>query len=261
MTRFPSVDKRPLDLYKLKKAVDFRGGFEKVCKGKKWAEIGRDLGYSGKIMSSLSTSLKNSYQRWLQPYEDYLRIAKPGVQQRLEKENGGPFTPSPSASPNKNSTQEPVTSHQKPHTSEIQPKDTISNRSNADRATTNFDSPGKLGNPAEQQSTIPTLSHPSGSYFTPVNLPKRSYFTPINLEKLFSREPKNGNKALQRPVDTSNHLKYTAMHNYSPINNHRRHDDDQLKRKLSDRQEHLQNSGVDCTDRKSKKSRKGQLTF
>ncbi|KAL6722178.1 hypothetical protein ACLMJK_001285 [Lecanora helva] len=93
LNRFPSVDKRPLDLYKLKKAVAQRGGFEKVCKLKKWAEIGRDLGYSGKIMSSLSTSLKNSYQRWLHPYEEYLKLAKPGVQQQLEFEHGGPFTP------------------------------------------------------------------------------------------------------------------------------------------------------------------------
>ncbi|KAJ5949005.1 hypothetical protein N7454_002312 [Penicillium verhagenii] len=98
-SRLPSVDKRPLDLYKLKKAVETRGGFEQVCKTKKWAEIGRDLGYSGKIMSSLSTSLKNSYQRYLQPYEEYLLRAKPGVQQQLELEHGGPFTPSPRNSP------------------------------------------------------------------------------------------------------------------------------------------------------------------
>ncbi|KAL3491276.1 PLU-1-like protein-domain-containing protein [Aspergillus germanicus] len=99
LNRFPSVDKRPLDLYRLKKAVEVRGGFDQVCKMKKWAEIGRDLGYSGKIMSSLSTSLKNSYQRWLQPYEEYLRLAKPGVQQQLELEHGGPYTPSPNHSP------------------------------------------------------------------------------------------------------------------------------------------------------------------
>lgn len=103
LTRFPSVDKRPLDLYKLKKAVETRGGFDRVCKQKKWAEIGRDLGYSGKIMSSLSTSLKNSYQKWLHPYEEYLRVAKPGVHQMLEYEHGGPFTPSPASSPLKKS--------------------------------------------------------------------------------------------------------------------------------------------------------------
>lgn len=100
----PYVDKRPLDLYRLKKAVESRGGFDKVCRSKKWAEIGRDLGYSGKIMSSLSTSLKNSYQKWLCPYEDFLRVAKPGVHQQLEWENGGPLTPSPAPSPMKHSS-------------------------------------------------------------------------------------------------------------------------------------------------------------
>ncbi|SPO06090.1 related to regulator protein rum1 [Cephalotrichum gorgonifer] len=102
-SRVPYVDKKPLDLYRLKKAVEARGGFDKVCKLKKWAEIGRDLGYSGKIMSSLSTSLKNSYQKWLCPYEEYLRLAKPGVHQRLELEYGGPLTPSPAPTPVKTS--------------------------------------------------------------------------------------------------------------------------------------------------------------
>jgi histone demethylase JARID1 len=56
-------------------------------------------------MSSLSTSLKNSYQRWLFPYEEYLRLAKPGVHQQLEYEYGGPLTPSPANSPMKRSHQ------------------------------------------------------------------------------------------------------------------------------------------------------------
>lgn len=50
-------------------------------------------------MSSLSTSLKNSYQRWLHPYEEYLRTVKPGVQQQLDFEYGGQFSPSPAMSP------------------------------------------------------------------------------------------------------------------------------------------------------------------
>ncbi|KAF2483535.1 PLU-1-like protein-domain-containing protein [Neohortaea acidophila] len=103
LNRFPSVDKRPLDLYRLKKTVERKGGFDSVCKGKRWAEVGRDLGYSGKIMSSLSTSLKNSYQKWLLPYEEYLRVAKPGVHQQIEMANGGPYTPSPGTSPAKKS--------------------------------------------------------------------------------------------------------------------------------------------------------------
>jgi [histone H3]-trimethyl-L-lysine4 demethylase len=99
LNRFPSVDKRPLDLYKLKKYVEEKGGFDRVCKDKRWAEIGRDLGYSGKIMSSLSTSLKNSYQKWLQPYEDWLKQNRPAVLLQQERENGGPYIPSPSGTP------------------------------------------------------------------------------------------------------------------------------------------------------------------
>lgn len=57
-------------------------------------------------MSSLSTSLKNSYQKWLHPYEEYLRVAKPGVQQQLELEYGGPFTPSAADPPMKRSNQD-----------------------------------------------------------------------------------------------------------------------------------------------------------
>ena len=91
LNRFPSVDKRPLDLYKLKKAVEVRGGFGEVCKLKKWAQVGRDVGYSGKIVSSLRTSLKNSYLKWLLPYEEFLRVAKPGVQHQIDYENGAGY--------------------------------------------------------------------------------------------------------------------------------------------------------------------------
>ncbi|KAK9238734.1 PLU-1-like protein-domain-containing protein [Lipomyces kononenkoae] len=93
LNKLPSVDRRPLDLYHLKKSVDMRGGFEVVCKKKQWAEIGRELGYSGKIMTSLSSSLKNSYQKYVLPYEKYLINAKPLVQQQMVAEHGGPFTP------------------------------------------------------------------------------------------------------------------------------------------------------------------------
>ncbi|KAF2809464.1 ARID-domain-containing protein [Mytilinidion resinicola] len=88
LDRFPSVDKRPLDLFKLKRAVEMRGGFFEISKQKTWAEIGRDLGYSGKIISSLSTSLKNSYQKWLHPYEEYLQTLK--IRQAvINEEDGG----------------------------------------------------------------------------------------------------------------------------------------------------------------------------
>ncbi|KZF20320.1 PHD transcription factor [Xylona heveae TC161] len=174
LNRFPSVDKRPLDLYKLKKAVEVRGGFDKVCKLKKWAEIGRDLGYSGKIMSSLSTSLKNSYQKWLHPYEEYLRIAKPGVQQQLEMEYGGPLTPSPATSPMKKTNQ----------ASPSRPKE----NSPAMRATAALYNRLKEPDDGEKSSSENDAPPPPfrSSGFTAVNT---GGFTPVNATNGIKREP------------------------------------------------------------------------
>ncbi|KAL1837282.1 hypothetical protein VTJ49DRAFT_4068 [Mycothermus thermophilus] len=159
LTRWPYVDKKPLDLYRLKKAVECRGGFEKVCKLKKWAEIGRDLGYSGKIMSSLSTSLKNSYQKWLCPYEEYLRLAKPGVHQQLELEYGGPLTPSPAPSPMKRSNvPTPAAVADSPA------------RQATDALQASLDGPAKDSDQDVSMSDTPGLGTPkSQSSFTPVN--------------------------------------------------------------------------------------------
>ncbi|RKF58521.1 Lysine-specific demethylase lid [Erysiphe neolycopersici] len=158
LNRFPSVDKRPLDLYKLKKAVEARGGFKKVCKLKKWAEIGRDLGYSGKIMSSLSTSLKNSYHKWLHPYEEYLRVVKPGVHQQLEYEYGGPLTPSPS--PMKRSYQ--LTP------SQLRSDKQVTCTTNASNATRD-DEDGNEPKTESKKVCSVALDNPITSGFTPVN--------------------------------------------------------------------------------------------
>lgn len=167
LNRFPSVDKKPLDLYKLKKAVETRGGFEKVCKLKKWAEIGRDLGYSGKIMSSLSTSLKNSYQKWLHPYEEYLRVAKPGVQQQLEFEYGGPFTPPGTHSPMKRSQSQLATP--------LGPQDNLPALQASVALQATLQQPEeRLDGPSNVESQQPPVS----SGFTAVN---SGGFTPVNL--------------------------------------------------------------------------------
>ena len=180
LNRFPSVDKRPLDLYELKKAVDSRGGFESVCKGKKWAEIGRILGYSGKIMSSLSTSLKNSYAKWLEPYERFVQGVKPGVQMRMEQERGGPYaTPSPGASPMQRTASQP-----------FQPSPSSLSRSSpviraSDTLNSSLESPPRHIPPQplqlQQQSSHPKPydlpQPPAPTGFTAVNA---GGFTPIN---------------------------------------------------------------------------------
>lgn len=81
------TDSAHIDLFKLKKAVVRYGGFETVCELNRWAEVGRDIGYRGKITSSLSMSLKNSYQRWLHRYEQYLKIAESGVSTTTSTDN------------------------------------------------------------------------------------------------------------------------------------------------------------------------------
>ncbi|GME95615.1 unnamed protein product [[Candida] boidinii] len=68
-TRLPSIDRRPLDLFKFRNNVRIRGGYEIVCQKKLWAQIGRELGYSGKITSSLSSSLKSAYQRVIYQFD------------------------------------------------------------------------------------------------------------------------------------------------------------------------------------------------
>ncbi|KAK4189147.1 Lid2 complex component lid2 [Podospora australis] len=179
LTRWPYVDKKPLDLYRLKKAVEARGGFEKVCKLKKWAEIGRDLGYSGKIMSSLSTSLKNSYQKWLCPYEEYLRTAKPGVYQQLELEYGGPLTPSPAPSPLKRPSGQAA-----PGTPHVDSP--VRQAADALQATVNGHSKD-----AEQDvvmSDAPASSTPRPSGFTAINA---GGFTPINAGFTSVNRPQN----------------------------------------------------------------------
>lgn len=67
LNRLPCVDKRPIDLWRLHKSVQLRGGFQKCCGEKMWAQMGRELGFYGKITSSLSSSIKSAYIRYVLP--------------------------------------------------------------------------------------------------------------------------------------------------------------------------------------------------
>lgn len=194
--------------------MEIRGGFEKVCKLKKWAEIGRDLGYSGKIMSSLSTSLKNSYQRWLHPYEEWLRIAKPGVQQRIESENGGPYTPSPANSPLKKSQ-----SNTPAHSVE---------RSPAWHTSMAFESSSKDTSESEKDARVleaPRPIHSSG--FLAVNSPgftplshRSTPFTPVNANNGARGKTDDGSSLSRRSLDgASSSPKNTPEYRPSTLSN------------------------------------------
>jgi histone demethylase JARID1 len=267
LNRFPSVDKRPLDLYKLKKAVETRGGFDKVCKLKKWAEIGRILGYSGKIMSSLSTSLKNSYQKWLHPYEEYLRVAKPGVQQQLEIEYGGPFTPSAANSPMKRSNQDAPVGRR-----DESPAPRASGVVHASGRDAD-DPQGKPGVAAEplRPSVSSGFTAINSSGFTPVNLHSAS-FQAVNTPNPSGRResengaptilPRQGDGGLPPPKDGTEH----GNSNSSQVHLTNGHSQNPLKRTIS----HDSVNGVSATDagpgadgddqngRRSKRVKKGK---
>ncbi|KAF8925624.1 hypothetical protein BGZ58_000642 [Dissophora ornata] len=70
--KIPQLDKRPIDLFQLRKEVAARGGYQKVTASKKWAEIGRGLDYTRKQCTSMSNALKNAYLNIILPYEIYL---------------------------------------------------------------------------------------------------------------------------------------------------------------------------------------------
>ncbi|GJE84541.1 PLU-1-like protein-domain-containing protein [Phanerochaete sordida] len=65
----PTINHKPLDLWLLRKEVHRLGGYEQVTKTKKWADLGRLLGYGG--VPGLATQLKNSYARVILPYEHF----------------------------------------------------------------------------------------------------------------------------------------------------------------------------------------------
>jgi histone demethylase JARID1 len=85
--KIPQLDKRPIDLYKLKNEVTMRGGVQQVTRLKKWAEIGRILGYNRKQCTSLSNSLKSAYTRWVLPYEIWYAQHKDDAEQVLIKKS------------------------------------------------------------------------------------------------------------------------------------------------------------------------------
>ncbi|KAL7322285.1 hypothetical protein PS15p_211925 [Mucor circinelloides] len=70
-TYIPKLDKKDINLYKLKKEVALRGGIQRVTRRKLWAEIGRELGYVRKNWTRLSNTLKTVYQKVIIPYESW----------------------------------------------------------------------------------------------------------------------------------------------------------------------------------------------
>ncbi|XP_013866429.1 lysine-specific demethylase 5C isoform X2 [Austrofundulus limnaeus] len=65
--KIPHIERRIVDLYSLSKVVTDEGGFEMVCKERRWARVAQRLGYPpGKNVGSL---LRSHYERIVYPFE------------------------------------------------------------------------------------------------------------------------------------------------------------------------------------------------
>uniref|UniRef100_A0A673BLZ8 [histone H3]-trimethyl-L-lysine(4) demethylase n=1 Tax=Sphaeramia orbicularis TaxID=375764 RepID=A0A673BLZ8_9TELE len=65
--KIPHIERRILDLFSLSKVVTDEGGFEMVCKERRWARVAQRLGYpTGKNIGSL---LRSHYERIVYPFE------------------------------------------------------------------------------------------------------------------------------------------------------------------------------------------------
>uniref|UniRef100_A0A674BRB4 [histone H3]-trimethyl-L-lysine(4) demethylase n=1 Tax=Salmo trutta TaxID=8032 RepID=A0A674BRB4_SALTR len=81
--RFPHVERKILDLYQLSKIVSSEGGFETVCKEKRWSKVASRMGFPpGKGMGSL---LRSHFERILYPYELFQSGATLTVNDGLNK--------------------------------------------------------------------------------------------------------------------------------------------------------------------------------
>ncbi|KAM4610231.1 lysine-specific demethylase 5C isoform 2-T2 [Polymixia lowei] len=65
--KIPNIERRILDLFSLSKIVTEEGGFDMVCKERRWARVAQRLGYpAGKNIGSL---LRSHYERIVYPFE------------------------------------------------------------------------------------------------------------------------------------------------------------------------------------------------
>uniref|UniRef100_A0A4W4F4E0 [histone H3]-trimethyl-L-lysine(4) demethylase n=1 Tax=Electrophorus electricus TaxID=8005 RepID=A0A4W4F4E0_ELEEL len=166
--KIPHVERRSLDLYQLYKLVTEEGGFDIVCRERKWTQISLKMGFApGKAIGS---HLRAHYERILYPYSLFQTGANLPV--RLLE----PSFPDP---PQKNSQKPTLTndtkdkeykSHDLPQRQSVQPAETSTIARRAKRTE------GRCSKTehAEQCESRPNLRRRMGSYVAkpePVNIP------------------------------------------------------------------------------------------
>lgn len=80
----PVIDRKPLDLYQLRKAVNKIGGHEEVSRMKGWQAVAKSLGYEERS----AIPIKAAYTKIILPFETFANRGK--------SNSGSPLTPMPS---------------------------------------------------------------------------------------------------------------------------------------------------------------------
>ncbi|GAA5928683.1 hypothetical protein JCM10213_002531 [Rhodosporidiobolus nylandii] len=72
----PSLNGKPVDLWKLKHEVTALGGYATVTNGRKWTQVGKAMGYNVTQNTSICSNLKLTYFRIIVPFEEYVKRVK-----------------------------------------------------------------------------------------------------------------------------------------------------------------------------------------
>ncbi|GAA5968292.1 hypothetical protein JCM11641_003799 [Rhodosporidiobolus odoratus] len=72
----PTINGKPLDLWKLKHEVGNLGGYHTVTNGRKWTHVGKAMGYNVTSNTSICSNIKLAYLRIVVPFEEYVKRVK-----------------------------------------------------------------------------------------------------------------------------------------------------------------------------------------
>ncbi|GAA5830402.1 hypothetical protein JCM11251_001334 [Rhodosporidiobolus azoricus] len=82
----PSINGKPIDLWKLRHEVHALGGYHSVTDNRKWTAVGKAMNYNVTQNTSICSNLKLTYFRIIVPFEEYVKKVKLA---------GGPTPPDP----------------------------------------------------------------------------------------------------------------------------------------------------------------------
>jgi hypothetical protein len=75
---------KPSEVYAWSRAVNFRGGYDSVCRNAAWLSIAQDLGYTDETAPFTAESFKHIYKIWIRPYEKHTYHQRLGESDPME---------------------------------------------------------------------------------------------------------------------------------------------------------------------------------